>query len=109
MSSNEEINSQDRHQSGGLGGLILIFIGVVFLLNNFGVLSWEIWNTLWRFWPVILILGGLEILFGKSKLASLIVAIIAIAAITYFLLYFTTNNYLDFNQFNNFLLPLLQR
>ncbi|MDP2720402.1 MAG: DUF5668 domain-containing protein [bacterium] len=46
--------------------IILIVLGAVFLLNNFGVLPWSIWNNLWKFWPVILILIGIEYLIGQS-------------------------------------------
>lgn len=46
--------------------LILVALGIIFLLNNFGLLPWNIWLSLWRFWPVLLILIGLEIFFGRS-------------------------------------------
>lgn len=45
-------------------GLILVALGVIFLLQNLGVLGWGIWGTLWSFWPVILVLIGLNILLG---------------------------------------------
>jgi hypothetical protein len=61
-----------------IGALLLITLGILFLLNNFGVISWEVWNDLWRFWPVILILIGLELLAGKSRLASFIVFLIGL-------------------------------
>ena len=34
--------------------VILIGAGVVFLLNNLGVLTWGVWEMLWRLWPVLL-------------------------------------------------------
>jgi hypothetical protein len=43
------------------GALILIVLGCILLLNNLGYLPGDIWITLWRFWPVILILGGVDI------------------------------------------------
>jgi hypothetical protein len=43
------------------GALILIVLGAILLLNNLGYLPGDIWITLWRFWPVILILGGVDI------------------------------------------------
>ena len=47
-----------RH--GGLvGPAILIGLGVVFLLNNLGMLDWGIWNILLRLWPLLLIAIGL--------------------------------------------------
>jgi len=34
------------------GGLVLIFLGTVFLLNNLGILPSNVWNEVWKFWPV---------------------------------------------------------
>jgi len=48
------------------GPIILIGLGVIFLLNNFGVLPWDIWTNLWKFWPVIIILIGIEFIVGQS-------------------------------------------
>ena len=49
-----------------LAPFLLIALGAIFLLNNFGVLPWSIWTNLWKFWPVILILIGVEYLIGQS-------------------------------------------
>lgn len=43
-------------------GIFLIFLGAVLLLQAFNVLSWDLWGTLWHFWPVIIIIIGLAIL-----------------------------------------------
>jgi len=45
-------------------GLILIFIGAVFLLSNFGVINFY-WGSVWRFWPIIFILIGANMLFSR--------------------------------------------
>ncbi len=45
---------------------ILIVVGIVLLLNNFGFLPWGVWGTLWRFWPVLIILIGVNIIWGRS-------------------------------------------
>ncbi len=44
----------------------LIGLGVIFLLNNLGILPWGIWINLWKFWPLLLILIGIEIVLGQS-------------------------------------------
>ncbi len=36
-------------------GVILIVFGVLFLLDQFDV---DVWDAVWRFWPVILIIWG---------------------------------------------------
>lgn len=46
---------------------ILIFLGLVFLLQNLGILPDDIWPTLIKFWPVVLILIGLQFLLPRSR------------------------------------------
>jgi hypothetical protein len=61
--------SSHSRASGGFSfsALVLIGLGGIFLANNFGVLPWEIWANLWKFWPVLLILFGLETLIGRNS------------------------------------------
>jgi hypothetical protein len=62
--------------------IILIGAGVVFLLNNLGVIQGNPWAVLWRLWPVLLIALGLEILFGRSGAAgSVLSAILGLAVV----------------------------
>jgi hypothetical protein len=44
--------------------LILIFLGGVFLLQNTGYLPPNFWVNLWRLWPVVLVLIGVELLLA---------------------------------------------
>lgn len=44
-----------------VGAIILIGLGVLFLLTNFDVLSWD-----WA-WPFILIIIGVALLVGRSR------------------------------------------
>jgi hypothetical protein len=37
----------------------------VFLLQALDVLPWGVWGTLWRFWPVLIIIIGLNILLSR--------------------------------------------
>ncbi len=56
-------------------GIFLLFLGIVFLLQNIGILPWGLWGTLWRFWPVLIIILGLGILLRRRNvwLVSLLV------------------------------------
>jgi len=56
--------------------LILILAGVLFLFNNFGLLPWGMWGALWRFWPLILVLLGLEIIVGRAPAWVSVLAVI---------------------------------
>ncbi|HEY0896572.1 MAG TPA: DUF5668 domain-containing protein [Sphingobacteriaceae bacterium] len=50
-------------------GLILVFIGTILLLDNFNVINFY-WGSVWRLWPVMLILFGAEMLFARSSKAG---------------------------------------
>lgn len=60
-------------------GVLLVSIGVLFLLNNFGIVPWSVWGQLWRLWPMILILGGVRLLLGSTWVANIIVTLITLA------------------------------
>ena len=73
--------SMPEHRSF-VGPVILIGLGLIFLLNNLGMTDLNIWDLVVRFWPVILIVVGIEILFGhKSSIGSLVGIGVAIAII----------------------------
>jgi len=59
-------------------GIFLLFIGVIFLLQTLNVFSWSLWDSLWRFWPAIIIIIGICILLRRRSiwLASLLTVII---------------------------------
>jgi len=67
-----------HRRTGLVGPLILIAVGVILLLNNLGVLSWEIWDLLWRLWPLILIGIGLEILLGRRASWGTFLAVVLV-------------------------------
>src|SRR6056297_2489148 len=57
-----------KDRSNIILGTVLICLGLLFLLNTFNLISWQTWNLIIHFWPVILIIIGLNILFKRSKL-----------------------------------------
>jgi len=48
-----------------VGPLVLIFIGAIFLLQNAGYLPPNFWMNLWRLWPLVLVLAGIELLLAQ--------------------------------------------
>jgi hypothetical protein len=52
----------NRRSGAAFWALVLITIGVIFLLQNLGILSRNVWGTVW---PVFLILFGLWVLLGN--------------------------------------------
>jgi hypothetical protein len=44
-----------------------LFLGIVFLLQALDILPWALWVNLWRFWPVVIIIIGLNILLRRQN------------------------------------------
>ena len=76
---------QRRRRGGVVGPLVLIFIGGVFLLQNTGYLPPNAWQNLWRLWPVILVLAGIELLLANRVpwlvLASVAALVLVVGAL----------------------------
>jgi hypothetical protein len=68
-----------HHHYGSLTwGLVLILIGLVLLLSNFGSLPPVVWEQISRLWPLLIIFIGLDILIGYSVIADITKSIIGL-------------------------------
>jgi len=56
-----------RPATGLVVPIVLVCVGVVLLLNTLGVLAWETWSEIGRFWPVLVIAFGLGILWRNLR------------------------------------------
>jgi cell wall-active antibiotic response 4TMS protein YvqF len=56
-----------RHQGSLVFPLFLVFLGLMFLLINLGIVDRSIWSDVIRFWPVLLILMGIDTLLRRSS------------------------------------------
>ncbi|MFO7732970.1 MAG: DUF5668 domain-containing protein [Candidatus Aminicenantes bacterium] len=57
--------AKQKQRDSLVWGIILIVLGAIFLLEQFDV---EVWHTAWRFWPVILIVWGVnKLLLGLKE------------------------------------------
>ncbi len=66
--------------------VILIGGGVLWLLSNLGYLSFGQVIDLWRLWPVLLILAGIDLLFGRRiPLVGAFFGLVVIALVAYVL------------------------
>lgn len=74
---------ETRHERHGLvWPVILVGAGVALLLNNLGILPWDVWRTLIGLWPVLLIAAGLDLLFGRrSAVGALLAALLALVVL----------------------------
>lgn len=65
-------------------GVILIFVGVLFILQNLHLIHFD-WMNLWRLWPVILVLWGVSILPANSWI-KLILTLVVLGGSIFFML-----------------------
>jgi hypothetical protein len=65
-------------------GVLLLFIGSVLLLTNFDVIEFY-WRNIWDFWPILLIILGVNILFNRndSQIGNIISLGILIIALSF--------------------------
>jgi len=63
-------------------GLVLLFVGIMWLLSNTGVISFY-WSSLWRFWPVFLIIVGVNLLLPKQGVGNAVSVIATVAALVF--------------------------
>lgn len=81
MTERDEKRGTRRRYPGLVWPVLLVTAGVLILLSNLDILDVNFWE-LWRLWPVLLILVGLEIIFGRrSFLGNLVVLAITIAVV----------------------------
>jgi hypothetical protein len=88
----ERTTMDNKHKHTSLvGPSLLIGIGILFLLDNLGYMQWDFWQII-RFWPVLLVVWGLELLLQGRLLGRIISACIILIVILGGTWYLTTHN-----------------
>jgi len=64
-------------------GILLIFSGIILLLNNFNFLPWSVWGMFFRLWPVFLVISGLEMLSEDFFLGRFLVKLIILTGVLF--------------------------
>lgn len=70
-----------RRQGSLVFPLALVFLGLMFLLINLGVVDRGIWSDIIRFWPVLLILMGIDALLRRSSAGAAFGAVVSAAVL----------------------------
>lgn len=73
--------SKKIHRGGLVGPVLLIGFGIIFLLNNMGVLGWSVWDIVLRMWPLLLIAVGLDLLIGRRSVWGSLLTLVLILAV----------------------------
>lgn len=64
-------------------GLLLIVLGLIFFLLNYGVLSWGLWLHVVDLWPLILILAGIALFFNRRIPFSAVLLVFLLSMVGY--------------------------
>lgn len=64
------MSNSEGHRGGWLFGVILFILGLLFLVENFTTI--EIWDKIWKLWPIILIIWGIKEIGQRSFFFGLI-------------------------------------
>jgi hypothetical protein len=73
--------NSERSRNSLFGPILLIGLGILFLLSNFGLMNLDIGDLISRFWPVLLIVIGLDILLGRRNGVGGLLALLLIGAL----------------------------
>ena len=85
-----------RTRRSFFGPILLIIVGLLFLAYNLGFVPGEGWDTIWKLWPLLLIVAGLDDLIRREGIAW---PIILIGAGTFLLLnYFGPQVWISWTQ-----------
>ena len=81
-------------------GLILVLIGVLFILKNLDIIYFS-WYSIWKLWPLALVLVGVTILPVKDSIKVVLTIIVMIAAVLLLISFPNYHNGNDHWSFNN--------
>jgi hypothetical protein len=70
-----------RVRGGLLLPLVLIAAGLIILLENLGAIEPVSWRAVFRFWPVLLIVVGIDLVVGRSSFRRTLSALLAVVVL----------------------------
>lgn len=68
-------------------GMFLLSIGIVWLLKETGVIYWPVLKSLWNYWPALLIMEGINIIFRENPYVRMVTWFLFLAGLIAFSFY----------------------
>lgn len=70
----------NRHRDSGsvVWGVLLLLSGIMLFFNTMNAVPWSVWDYILRFWPVLLIFVGVQIILGDNILTSLVMLVLSV-------------------------------
>jgi predicted neutral ceramidase superfamily lipid hydrolase len=54
-------------------GIFVFLAGILLLLNSLGIIPWKFWSQVWVFWPALVLLFGVRMIFGRNRTADFLI------------------------------------
>ena len=85
----DEYGPRKRHfHSGNITwGVLILFAGIVLLLNSLNIVPWQFWNYVWMFWPALFVLIGIHVILGNNIVSRFVTLVIAVIIFIFIILY----------------------
>jgi hypothetical protein len=84
---NEWRHDGRRRGRGMFWGLALLFAGIILLLGAIGWLPPGFWHAIAPFWPILLILWGMDIIFRHGSFSQFMIFVIALVLAVLIVMY----------------------
>lgn len=75
------VTTTEKSRTSLFGPIVLVGLGVLLLLSNFGILNFNLWELLFRFWPLFLVAAGLDLLLGRRTNGGALVALVILVGL----------------------------
>ncbi len=76
------MNEKSRyHGLSVFGPFLFIGLGIVLLLQQLGTIQWSLWDIAFRFWPLLVIAVGLDILVARRSFLGAVAGLIVLLAL----------------------------
>ncbi len=75
------IKQPEKNRTSLFGPIVLIGLGALLLLSNFGIIDLNIWDLIFRFWPIFLVAAGLDLLLGRRANSGALIGLVLVAGL----------------------------
>jgi hypothetical protein len=76
------MNGKPRyHGLSIVGPFLLIGLGIVLLLQQMGTLQWSVWDIAFRFWPLVIVAVGVDLLVARRSFLGALAGLVVLLAL----------------------------
>jgi len=83
----EKERSCSKNEGDIFWGLLVVFFGLIFLGSAFGAITSNYWESIYSFWPLLIVLLGINIIIGKGFLQNILMFLLTVLVLGYVAIY----------------------